>query len=89
LKSTIKDPYLLDVWSKAVLYHFIHGFGGLFAAIAPAPSPLAASLFLGGTVLFSGSLYTMTLTNVRALGAITPIGGLVFIAGWVALAFAR
>jgi uncharacterized membrane protein YgdD (TMEM256/DUF423 family) len=41
-----------------------------------------------GTVLFSGSLYAMTFTGIRALGAITPLGGVCFIAGWIALALA-
>ncbi len=55
------------------------------------PGSLAGAsgwLFLAGTVLFSGSLYAMALTGVRALGAITPLGGVCFIAGWVCLALA-
>jgi uncharacterized membrane protein YgdD (TMEM256/DUF423 family) len=55
------------------------------------PSGLATTagwLFVAGTVLFSGSLYAMTFTGVRALGAITPIGGVCFIAGWVCLGVA-
>ena len=52
-----------------------------------AGGTIAGFLFLGGIVLFSGSLYAMTLTGVRALGAVTPIGGLCFLGGWLALAF--
>lgn len=67
--------------------------GGITAAV-PGPPPghglVAASgwCFVVGTVLFSGSLYAMTFSGVRALGAITPLGGIAFIAGWVCLAVA-
>ena len=47
---------------------------------------LAGALFIAGIALFSGSLYAMALTDVRALGAVTPFGGVAFIAGWIALA---
>lgn len=61
------------------------------AVLGPAPgnSLVVASgwCFVVGTLLFSGSLYAMTFTGVRALGAITPLGGVAFIAGWVCLAF--
>jgi len=46
----------------------------------------AGWLFVAGTVLFSGSLYLLALTGVRAFGAVTPLGGLAFLAGWLALA---
>ena len=49
---------------------------------------MAGWLFVAGTVLFSGSLYLLAVTGVRALGAITPLGGLAFILGWLALAWA-
>jgi len=52
------------------------------------PVRAAGWLFIGGTVLFSGSLYLLALTGARWLGAITPLGGLLFLAGWVALAIA-
>lgn len=62
------------------------------ALLGPAPGTGAAVasgwLFVAGTVLFSGSLYAMTFTGLRALGAITPLGGVCFIAGWVCLAVA-
>jgi len=85
LKSRISDPYLLDVWSKAVLYHVVHAFGLLAVAQAPVPTPAAGHAFLGGTLLFSGSLYVMTLTNKRWLGAVTPFGGVLFLVGWTLL----
>ena len=52
------------------------------------PAALAGCLFVAGTVLFSGSLYALALSGVRALGAVTPLGGVAFIAGWLALAAA-
>jgi uncharacterized membrane protein YgdD (TMEM256/DUF423 family) len=60
-------------------------------AVTRWPGPWVTSagwLFVAGTVLFSGSLYLLALTGVRALGAITPFGGLAFILGWLALACA-
>lgn len=55
----------------------------------PGPAVTAAGwLFIAGTLLFSGSLYLLAVTGVRALGAITPIGGFAFILGWLALAWA-
>lgn len=62
------------------------------AALGPAPGTgltvASGWLFVIGTVLFSGSLYAMTFTGIRVLGAITPLGGVAFIAGWVCLAVA-
>uniref|UniRef100_A0A6B2LT54 DUF423 domain-containing protein n=1 Tax=Arcella intermedia TaxID=1963864 RepID=A0A6B2LT54_9EUKA len=88
LKKMVSDQYLLDIWNKGVLYHFIHSLGILISISGPAVNPRGAVLsFAAGTSIFSGSLYLMTLTNKRWLGAITPIGGVLFIAGWVLLAF--
>ena len=49
---------------------------------------LAGWLFVAGVILFSGSLYLLAATDVKALGAITPLGGLCFLVGWASLAFA-
>src|SRR5450759_1196638 len=82
----------LAVWQTAVQYHAWHALGlfgiGLWLQHAPEKGVLwlAAWLLLGGIVLFSGSLYALALTGVRGLGAVTPAGGLAFIAGWVVLA---
>ena len=54
-----------------------------------AKAVLAGRLFIAGIVLFSGSLYVLTLVNLRWMGAITPLGGLAFIAGWLILALGR
>jgi uncharacterized membrane protein YgdD (TMEM256/DUF423 family) len=75
-------------WQTGAQYHLVHalavGLAGSVAARAPGGT-VAGWLFLGGIVLFSGSLYTMTLTGVRKLGAVTPVGGALFLAGWGAL----
>ncbi len=82
------DPYLLDVFKTGVLYHLIHALG-LFAVAwlsTHSQDPKifwAGILMVAGIVLFSGSLYAMTLTGIRALGAVTPLGGLSFLAGWL------
>jgi uncharacterized membrane protein YgdD (TMEM256/DUF423 family) len=90
LKSRV-GPEMLAVWETAAKYHLIHALALLATAWAcerwPGTGTSAAGwLFAAGIVLFSGSLYAMVLTGVRALGAITPLGGLAFIAGWLALA---
>lgn len=88
LKDRVTDPHLLEVWQTASRYHLIHALAMGLAALHPGRPGWPVWLFLAGIVIFSGSLYTMTLTGARWLGAITPIGGVCFIAGWLALAFA-
>ncbi|MCU0623959.1 MAG: DUF423 domain-containing protein [Gemmatimonadaceae bacterium] len=87
------EPRLLEVFETAARYQMYHALALLAVAwIAErSPSPavrVAGWAFVAGTLLFSGSLYAMTFTGVRALGAITPLGGVAFIAGWIALAVA-
>src|SRR5207237_7926064 len=82
LKTTLESHGMIDVWNKAVLYHFIHALALVIVTLHAAGNRLAYLLFCCGIVFFSGSLYTMAVTNVRWLGAITPIGGLCFLAGW-------
>jgi uncharacterized membrane protein YgdD (TMEM256/DUF423 family) len=81
----------LDWWKTAALYHLLHVLALALAAGLlgdTRPGKLACAAFTTGIVLFSGSLYTMTLTGIRVLGAVTPLGGLALMVGWVALAFA-
>ncbi len=85
LKGTLTANAMTDVWNKAVLYHFLHALALLVLATLPAVSRAASALFVSGIVLFSGSLYLLALTNVKWLGAITPLGGLCFLAGWLSL----
>jgi|SRR5437868_8928555 len=93
LKSRL-DAYSMALWEKAVFYHFVHGLGLLVVALLPRTGTFAETaaawvcgLLAAGIVIFSGSLYALALTGQRALGAITPIGGLAFIAAWLLLAW--
>ena len=86
LKQNLEAHGMLDVWNKAVLYHFIHAIALLILALYGVANRNAWWLLFAGILVFSGSLYVMALTNIRWLGAITPIGGLCFLAGWAWLA---
>lgn len=85
---------LLAIFETGARYEMYHALGLVAAAWAASRAPgsgaawWAGWLFVAGTVLFSGSLYALALTGVRALGAVTPFGGVAFIAGWIALAVA-
>ena len=93
LKSQIA-PDLLAVYHTGVEYHFYHSLGllavGLAAQRLPDSNWLRASgwLMLAGIVIFSGSLYLLAVTGVRAFGAVTPIGGVAFMLAWVMFAVA-
>ena len=87
LKSSLEMRGMLDVWNKAVLYHFIHAIALLVLALYGTINRGAWWLLLAGIFIFSGSLYIMALTNLRWLGAIAPLGGLCFLAGWAWLIF--
>ena len=88
------DAYAMGIFETAVQYHFYHTLAlfavGLFAAGFPGINLLRSSgiLFMLGLVIFSGSLYLLSFTGIRWLGAITPLGGLAFIGGWGCLAAA-
>ena len=88
------DAYSMSVYEKAVFYQFIHSLGILIVAIlpktgtfAPGSAATVCTVLLAGIVIFSGSLYLLAVTGNRMLGAITPIGGVCFIVGWVLLAW--
>lgn len=72
------------LWQTGNHYHQLHAVAALLAAVLRVPR--AGWLFLAGTVFFAGSLYLMALTGIKWLGAITPIGGLCYLAGWTWLA---
>ena len=85
-------PDLLQVFETAVRYQMYHALALLAVAWASSRSDgvaarVAGWLFVAGTVLFSGSLYLLALSGIRWLGAITPLGGLAWIAGWAILAW--
>jgi uncharacterized membrane protein YgdD (TMEM256/DUF423 family) len=88
LKAKLEMSGMLDVWNKAVLYHFLHAVALVALVLSGASNRATYFLLAAGIVLFSGSLYLMALTNVRWLGAITPLGGLCFLAGWAWLVIA-
>ena len=86
-------PEMLVIFETGVRYQLIHALALLATGWACAQWPSQAAkvagwLFLAGTVIFSGSLYALALSGIKILGAITPIGGLCFLAGWVSLAYA-
>jgi uncharacterized membrane protein YgdD (TMEM256/DUF423 family) len=88
------DAYSMDVYEKAVFYHFIHAIGLLVVpglakidAVSSAGSSRVCWLLIAGILIFSGSLYTLAISGVRTLGAITPFGGVAFIAAWALLAW--
>ena len=93
LKSQLA-PDLLAVYRTGVEYHFYHALGllavGLTAQRLPDSNWLRASgwLMLAGIVIFSGSLYLLAVTGVRAFGAVTPVGGVAFMLAWVMFAVA-
>lgn len=85
LKEMLAQNGTTTIWEKAVFYHFSHAVM-LFVVAARKPFPAFAWWsFLAGIVIFSGSLYLLAVTNVNWLGAITPVGGAAFLAGWTCL----
>ena len=83
-------PDLFDVFEVGARYHMYHALALIAVAWATTRWPdssavLAGWCFVAGIVVFSGSLYVLALTGVRWLGAITPLGGLAFLAGWALL----
>lgn len=77
----------LATFETAVRYQMFHALALLAMAALPVRTLLAGRLVLAGTILFCGSLYLIVATNLGAFGAVAPIGGLLLIAGWVALAW--
>ena len=87
LRNVVSEPALLATWETAARYHLVHALALGLVAAHPASPKVAGLLFVGGIVIFSGSLYALVLTEQRWLGAITPLGGVALIAGWLVLAF--
>ena len=89
LKDKISE-YSMSIYDKAVLYQTFHAFGVLFVAIIgqvfnTENFNICGILFIFGILLFSGSLFLLAITDIKWLGAITPIGGTFFIIGWIVL----
>ena len=88
--NEILDDYGKSIYNKAVLYHMFHSIALLILGLINKMQPeiqldLVCWSFIMGIVLFSGSLYILAITGIKPLGMITPIGGILFIIGWVLL----
>ncbi|HEY6527747.1 MAG TPA: DUF423 domain-containing protein [Cellvibrionaceae bacterium] len=83
LKSVL-DEYSLGIWHTAVLYQFVHALALFALGFAPAQQPWRVSYWawIIGTLLFSGSLYSLALSAPKIVGIITPVGGIAFCIGW-------
>ncbi len=94
LRKSLEAAGRFDTFETAVRYQFFHTLAllgiGLLLLARPELRSLGtvAWLWLGGILVFSGSLYVLCLTGITKLGAVTPIGGVLFIAGWIMLALA-
>lgn len=93
LKEKI-SVYALEIYKTGVLYHFIHAFGLFIVAwlttISSDPKIHYAGLsFMLGVVLFSGSLYLLSVTEMKWLGMVTPLGGLSFLTGWTLIFYSQ
>lgn len=95
LKEKLSEHYLA-IWETAVQYQMFHAIGLLAIGILMSSSLFGVStqltwagyLLLAGIIIFSGSLYVLSLSGIGILGAITPIGGVAFIVGWIMLIIA-
>jgi len=85
--KNVLSPERLETWQTAVQYHAWHALGLFLIALAGMQFDVTitwpASLIFAGILIFSGSLYTLCLSGIGWMGAITPIGGVAFIAGWI------
>lgn len=93
LEGKIPDRYL-DIWKTAVQYQMFHATGLLVIGLLLGKAPNAGLIgtagwvMLAGIVLFSGSLYVLSVTQIKPLGAITPFGGVAFLVAWVMIGYA-
>ena len=87
LKTLLEANAAQGIWQTASFYHLLHAVVLLSLAGRPIVNRIAFKLFSIGLLLFSGSLYALAITSVKSLGGITPLGGLLLIAGWIALCF--
>lgn len=93
LKNRLEETGYAAQFQTGVLYHFVHTLALLGVALLlhhatnapPKALRIAPWMFVGGIVLFSGSLYVLAITGTRWLGAVTPLGGVMFIIGWALL----
>jgi len=87
----VLDEYATEIYKTGIFYHFVHSLAlimlGLLQQQFDIDLTISGYTFFFGMVLFSGSLYLIALTGIKGLGAITPIGGLLFIIGWGWMAY--
>lgn len=86
LKNILTAHDTASIWETAVLYHLIHAAASLWAS---ERRPWVVGFWTAGVTIFSGSLYILAVTNIRWLGAVTPIGGLLLMAGWALIIFSK
>ena len=82
LKALLAAHDTAAIWQTAVFYQITHAVAALWAS---EKRPIAVTWWAWGIVVFSGSLYLLAVTNIKWLGAITPLGGLLLLAGWVSI----
>lgn len=92
LKATLENHGTLAAFQTGAHYHFLHALAlillGVWTKLHPqSPATATGICFLVGITVFSGSLYALSVTGVKALGAITPIGGVAFLVGWALFAY--
>ena len=83
LKAMLEANDRIDTWETAVFYHLVHSLALLILSTQPSMRRSTFYCFVGGVAVFSGSLYLLCLSGLNWLGAITPIGGICLIAGWL------
>ena len=89
LKTVLEANAQMANWNTAAHYHLVHAVALVALALHGSRRVWTWRLWFAGTLVFSGTLYVLALTNLKWLGAITPIGGVLLLAGWLALAFER
>lgn len=85
LEDFLTETGRRETWNTAVLYHLVHSVVLLLLAMGTTWQPKAWGLVFAGIALFAGSLYLLCLTQATWLGAVTPVGGLLLLAGWLSL----
>ncbi|MEI8340263.1 MAG: DUF423 domain-containing protein [Verrucomicrobiota bacterium] len=89
LHGLLEKNNTVEVWKTASVYHLVHAVVLMFVANRMPFARVAWILFMAGILLFSGSLYLLAVSGIRGLGAITPVGGVLLLAGWLVLAFRK
>lgn len=89
LRKILLETGRVENWETAVFYHLVHAVVLLVLAVRPTVHKATFWSFAAGIIIFSGSLYILALTNLKWLGAITPLGGVGLLVGWLLLVIRR